>query len=1429
MMRKSVKTRRGSGAGLPRRPDKKSAALEQLKRALALEASLERVRQVAMGMSEPADMLKMCRSIARELRLLNVRNIRNVQTAIFNESKGTYRNYEFFPLIDKTCITTVEYNLQPDVKAFVQRMLAGPGTFFRTEFKGPKLQQWLDYQRHANQFVDPHSSKASSLHYSFYSIGPGALGISSYAPLNRESIQILKRFRNVFQLAYRRFMDIEQAIARTREAHVEAALERVRSVAMSMNRPDDLLNICEVLFREFQALGFSELRNAMINIHNDAQGSFLNYDYSDAIGRSITPLSYTTHPLIEAQLKQIRSAHDAFSETVFTGQELEDWKEFRRKRGEKDDPRTQNIDALYYYFYSIGTGSIGISAFDRIKDDKRDLLKRFRNVFDFAYRRYMDVAKAEAQAREAQIEAALERVRGRTMAMQNSAELSETSFLLFEQLRQLGEVGEQISIGIIHADEGVVELYATLHGNQWPQAARVEVGKSDVMKKILAAWKGQERSCVVDLKGKELRDYNTFRRESSGGQYNREANQGGDRWVINAAFFSKGLLSFSTREPRPPETIQLLERFAGVFDLTYTRFLDLKQAEAQAREAQIETALERVRAVAMSMMTSDGLLNVCESVFVQLQSLGLTELRNAQIYINDDAERQFRNYNFSDYNGSETVEVLYDSHPKVYGFYKAMQEANDAFAHYEVIGGELEEWKSYLNRTLGQKYDEKLETATELHYYFYSVGTGALGICTFKPIGDEELRILKRFRNVFDLSYKRYVDIALAEAQAREAQIEAAMEKVRGRAMAMHSSKDLAATTAVVYSELRKLAIGSVRCGVVLLSKTSREAKVFATSSSLESDSLALIGSFELSGHPSFEEQYQCWLNQENYFTTVSGEDLRSRYELLRATLSVPYLAREDGEHQEHGYFFPFSEGQFYVWTRGRYSLEEIAILSRFKTIVELTFRRYLDLQTAEAQAREAQIEASLERVRSRTLAMQKSDELAETAAVLFRQLIALGIAPNRLYIAVIKDENGQAEFWITDEDGSKVSSGFAANLRANGSFQKMFDGWREGKRALTIDMQGKELQEYFQHLSSLNVPFKSGRAQSRRVQNIAFFSKGFIGIASPDEQPEETTLLLERFAAVFNLTLTRFNDLKLAEAQAQQAHRDLIQLQAEKKRAEEALTELRATQEQLVQQEKLASLGQLTAGIAHEIKNPLNFVNNFSSISVELVDEAIEEMKRPSPELRAGEISQLLSDVKANLTRVIEHGTRADGIVKSMLHHSRGSSGKSEPTDLNALIKEYVNLAFHGMRAGKNPINVSIDFDLDESTGKVSLVAEDFSRVIVNVCQNAFDAMREKVTTGEGGPQSGSYAPKLRIRSRRNAPRITVEVEDNGPGIPDAIKDKVLQPFFTTKKGTQGTGLGLSITHDIIKAHRGEISIAPNDSGGVTFSIGLPAETIEH
>tara|TARA_R100001143_G_scaffold63597_1_gene73268 strand:+ start:6603 stop:11162 length:4560 start_codon:yes stop_codon:yes gene_type:complete len=297
------------------------------------------------------------------------------------------------------------------------------------------------------------------------------------------------------------------------------------------------------------------------------------------------------------------------------------------------------------------------------------------------------------------------------------------------------------------------------------------------------------------------------------------------------------------------------------------------------------------------------------------------------------------------------------------------------------------------------------------------------------------------------------------------------------------------------------------------------------------------------------------------------------------------------------------------------------------------------------------------------------------------------------------------------------------------------------------------------------------------------------------------------------------------------------------------ALTNLKSAQEQLVQQEKLASLGQLTAGIAHEIKNPLNFVTNFSDVSIEMIEEVKEELSAVSRQLsessltsnasanggsntgandKTGDMShmedalEILDDIAGNLRKIYEHGTRADGIVKSMLQHSRGGSGKMEPTDVNTVLKEFVNLAFHGMRASKNPINVDIDLDLDSSIGKVPMITEDFSRVILNLCNNGFDAMREKLSAASEQP-SDPYNAKLTIRTKAQNGNVVLEIEDNGTGIPDKIKDKILQPFFTTKKGTEGTGLGLSITNDIVKAHGGSMNISSEFGVGTTFTIMLP------
>src|ERR1035437_2361115 len=241
--------------------------------------------------------------------------------------------------------------------------------------------------------------------------------------------------------------------AQNRELEVESSLERVRTQAMSMNKPNDLMDICQVVYTELQLLDFNELRNAMINIYNDDKNSFLNYDYSANAGKTVTVMPYNFHPLIDKQVRETKNAGDAFNEFSFTGKELKDFRELRKNNGELDDPKLEDSSSLHYYFYSIGNGSIGISTYSSISEDRLNLLKRFRNVFQLSYQRYTDITMAEAQVRESQIQSAMERDRARTMAMLHSKEMAEAASLLFKQIADLGTKQWSSGFDIWNANE----------------------------------------------------------------------------------------------------------------------------------------------------------------------------------------------------------------------------------------------------------------------------------------------------------------------------------------------------------------------------------------------------------------------------------------------------------------------------------------------------------------------------------------------------------------------------------------------------------------------------------------------------------------------------------------------------------------------------------------------------------------------------------------------------------------------------------------------------------------------------------------------------------------------------------------------------------------------------------------------------------------
>ena len=273
--------------------------------------------------------------------------------------------------------------------------------------------------------------------------------------------------------------------------------------------------------------------------------------------------------------------------------------------------------------------------------------------------------------------------------------------------------------------------------------------------------------------------------------------------------------------------------------------------------------------------------------------------------------------------------------------------------------------------------------------------------------------------------------------------------------------------------------------------------------------------------------------------------------------------------------------------------------------------------------------------------------------------------------------------------------------------------------------------------------------------------------------------------------------------------------LEEQKSELQQTLVELKSAQAQLIQSEKMASLGELTAGIAHEIQNPLNFVNNFSEVSNELIDEMSEDLNK-------GDIDgarAIANEVKQNLEKINHHGKRADGIVKGMLQHSQNSGGVKEEIDINGLADEYLRLAYHGLRAKDKSFNAALKTDFDRNVGKIKVIPQEIGRVILNLINNAFYAVGERHKANGLG-----YEPTVSISTKKVNDKVEIRVTDNGNGIAPKVVDKIFQPFFTTKPTGQGTGLGLSLSYDIVKAHGGEIKVETNVGEGSQFVIQLPA-----
>jgi signal transduction histidine kinase len=807
----------------------------------------------------------------------------------------------------------------------------------------------------------------------------------------------------------------------------------------------------------------------------------------------------------------------------------------------------------------------------------------------------------------------------------------------------------------------------------------------------------------------------------------------------------------------------------------------------------------------MAMHSSQDIAETVDILFHELTKLHVETLRCGISIIHDTKEMDVWTANpDADGKSSLTIGTLPMSiYPSLEELFDAWKNKESHFV-YDLSGDDLINYFTAINNAPDYpiRYDiSKLPPRQVINCFLFS--EGALFAFTTELLTGEAIAIFKRFATLFGQTYRRYLDLQKAEILAKEATIEAALEKVRGKAMAMHNSSDLSTTASTVFTELRKLGISPIRCGVGLLTKESRKAQLYSATSSSSGDSLSLVGWAQLENHPVLEQIYDTWLQQKDYFPELQSEQLRSYYKLLLAGISVP-VPDFSNEQKQFGCFISFSIGCLYAWSDVKYTEDELKILRRFATIIELTFRRYLELQQLEANAKEAVKQAALDRIRADIASMRTLGDLNRIIPLIWNELTILGLPFIRCGVFLMDDSQKLIHTFLSTPEGKAIAA-FHIPYDTPGKIRLIPENWKNKTRYID-HWNDSDFIEFAntlvkQHVIESSDQYLSSIPHGGFYLHFVPFLQGMMYVGNTLQLSEDDLTLIQSVSDAFSTAYARYEDFN--------------KLEAAKKQVDSTLNDLQTTQKQLIQSEKMASLGELTAGIAHEIQNPLNFVNNFSDVSTEL----LQEMKQ---ELATGNLQQateLADDVIQNLEKILLHGKRADGIVKSMLQHSRASSGKKEPTDINALCDEYLRLSFHGLRAKDKTFNAKFETDLDPTIGKINIVGQDIGRVILNLINNAFYAVSEKKKKSDA-----SYEPTVTVTTKNLGNNIEVRVKDNGAGMPQKILDKIFQPFFTTKPTGQGTGLGLSLSYDIItKGHGGELKVETKEGEGTEFIIQLP------
>lgn len=1443
---------------LQRMVDEKTADLAEKNRELEMEAALERVRTVAMSMHKPDALLDVCQIISEQLEMLNVNNIRNVQVAIINESKKSYSNYQFFAAYAKRAFEETGYENNPASKGMVQEMQKSANSFFIGSIKDEELEKFTTWRNEHGQFPDPIMDDLTELFYYFYSIGEGGLGLTTYEAISESELEIFKRFHLVFKLAYRRFMDIQQAEAQAHKAQIELSLERVRARAMAMQRSDELKEVIHVVYEQLIHLNILVEHAGFIMDYKNRQDMHIWLADKHAVPSLIT-IPYFDSPHWNSFIEAKEKNTDFFANHLTNDEKNKFYQKlFELVPGVSEETMKYYLNCPGLAISTVLLENVGlyIENFSGIpySDEENNTLKLFGKVFQQTYTRFLDLQKAEAQAKEARIEAALEKIRSRALAMRNSAEVGGVSTLLFSELEKMDINPSGFSIMIFDEENDKYELW---RAKEVPHQGVYETFSIKAMfdkldqyvpgfgEKLKSSWTKGNPFFIGEFRENRRVSFLQANREMA--NYSDEAFEKMKRMFPDPTFwhlvfFKYGWFGVLQNEQLPEEDLLVIHRFAEVFDFAYTRFLDLQKAEAQAREAKIEAALERVRSRSLAMHKTDELQSIIQKVHQELLNLNISISGGSFIAINSEIETEIHCWGSGGTaDTSEEVHIPYFDKPFYTNLLKGIKTGPGFFTEEYTQEEKIEFFRFLFKHEPWSKLDskQKNETLSSPGGYTRSCCVSQHS-CIFiinhfgEKFSEADNDILKRFAKVFDQAYTRFLDLQKSEKQAREAHIEAALERTRTQSMLMQQSDEILNISAVFHQQLLQLNIPTEFSYVWLPDEQKNDHQFWASWEEDDKGNKTIKSkqvTYPLDKSESYTAAcYAAWASPEpTHIQFIPPADVPAFFDVWQELL--------DGAKKLKARFFP--QGIYYAEAYMRYgcfginirrelSQGEKEVLKKFSIEFERAYTRFLDLRKAEEQAKEAQIELSLERIRSHVTAMQESSELLDIVVMMRNEFVTLGHEAH--YFWHMRWLPEKYEKAMTSGDGTRIGMVMTLPRHIHGDIQTVADWEKSDKPTFVLAMDAENAVDYVHKMITLgdfeivdhNAPTLD---DIRHIGGLTFVmartTHGEIGFSLPGAVPNPPTAsvdALARFAGVFDLAYKRFEDLKTAE-------KDLIEIKAARQNAEEALLELKATQSLLIQSEKMASLGELTAGIAHEIQNPLNFVNNFSEVNMELITELKEELEAGNLE----DVKAIADDIAINEEKILQHGKRADAIVKGMLQHSRSSNGIKEPADINALADEYLRLSYHGLRAKDKSFNADFTTDFDPNLPKIEIIPQDMGRVILNLINNAFYACAEKKLIGLSNLSDldNDYQPTVTVSTNNLGNHIELSVKDNGNGIPDEIKNKIFQPFFTTKPTGAGTGLGLSLSYDIVKAHGGELKAESHIGEGTKFIITLPISKI--